>query len=75
MDALTYATLQVVIDGQAYMHALITLGGDAPEDEFQAAMTAFKEETGELINQVLESIRQEIVAEEAAEAEATQEEE
>ena len=36
MDALTYATLQVVIDGQAYMHALITLGGDVPEEEFQA---------------------------------------
>ena len=56
MDALTYATLQVVVDGQAWLFAVLTAGGDAPEEEFRAAMTQFKEETAELISSALETI-------------------
>jgi hypothetical protein len=56
----------VVIDAQAWLYAVITEGGDAPEDKFEAAMTAFKEETGDLINQALELLRQEMIAEEEA---------
>jgi len=50
LDILTYASLQVVIDGQAWLYAVLKEGGDAPEDLFKAAMTEYKEETEELIN-------------------------
>ncbi len=56
MDLLTYATLKVVIDTLAWLNAVMTIGGDAPEDEFKKAMLAFKEETGEIIEELVEEI-------------------
>jgi hypothetical protein len=53
MDILTYATMQVVIDAQAWLYAIITVGGDAPEDEFRAAEDQFKKETAGLIEQAV----------------------
>ncbi len=56
MDLLTYATLKVVIDTMAWLNAVITVGGDAPEEDFKSAMLAFKEETGEIIEEVVAEI-------------------
>ena len=56
MDLLTYATLKVVIDTLAWLNAIITVGGDAPESDFKNAMHTFKEETGEIIEEVVAQI-------------------
>ena len=56
MDLLTYATLKVVIDSMAWLNAIITVGGDAPEEEFKEAMLIFKEETGKIIEEVVQQI-------------------
>lgn len=40
----------------AWLNAVITVGGDAPEEEFKSAMNTFKEETGEIIEEVVQSI-------------------
>jgi len=56
LDLLTYATLKVVIDTLAWLNAVITVGGDAPEEEFKSAMNTFKEETGEIIEEVVQKI-------------------
>lgn len=56
MDALTYASLQVVIDGQAWLYAVLKEGGDAPEELFKAAMNDYKQETEQLINDRLAEI-------------------
>ena len=42
---------------------MITVGGDAPEDEFLKAMMTFKEETSELIEQEVQTIIDEQEAE------------
>ncbi len=70
MDILTYASLQVVIDGQAWLYAVLAEGGDAPEDKFRAAMKEYKEETEVLINnQVQELVETVGLAEELLEEE------
>ena len=56
LDLLTYATLKVIIDTLAWLNAVITVGGDAPEDEFKSAMNVFKEETGRIIEDVVQQI-------------------
>ncbi len=35
---------------------MITVGGDAPEDDFRKAMLEFKEETSQLIEQEVQAI-------------------
>lgn len=64
MDVITYASLQVVIDGQAWLYAVLLKGGDAPEEEFKAAMLEYKEETETLINQRVTELLAEAAAEE-----------
>ena len=61
MDLLTYATFRVVIDTLAWLNAVNTVGGDAPEEDFKACMLAFKEETAEIIEELV----LELVAEQA----------
>lgn len=64
MDVLTYATLNVVIDNQAWLYAALTVGLDAPEEEFRAEMQAWKETTGDLIEEALADIARELAEEE-----------
>lgn len=59
MDALTFATLKVLTDGQAYLHALIHAGADAPKGVFEAAMNDYKKDHAELISDVLEGLADE----------------
>lgn len=40
----------------AWLNAVITVGGDAPEEEFKSAMLIFKEETGQIIEDVVQQI-------------------
>jgi hypothetical protein len=40
----------------AWLNAVITVGGDAPEEEFKKAMLDFKEETGQIIEDVVQQI-------------------
>lgn len=40
----------------AWLNAVITVGGDAPEEEFRSAMLTFKEETGTIIEEVVQQI-------------------
>ncbi len=63
MDVLTYATLNVVIDNQAWLYAALTVGLDAPDDEFRAAMTQWKETTGELIEEAIADLVAELALE------------
>jgi len=66
LDALTWATLKVLTDGQAYVHALIHAGADAPDEDFKAAMNDYKQDHAALISELLEGL--------AHQAAATQEE-
>lgn len=60
MDGLTYVTLQVVIDNQAWLYAAHEVGLDAPDEEFLAAMNAWKETTGDLIEEELQKLAAEL---------------
>ncbi len=66
MDLISYATFKVIIDTLAWLNAVNTVGGDAPEEDFKENMRIFKEETVEII--------QELVTEIAAEQESQQNE-
>ncbi len=67
MDLITYATLQVVIDAQAWLSAINAVGGDAPEEKFKAAVLQFKEETARLIGEQVETITAQIEAQQEEE--------
>ena len=56
MDALTYVSMQVIIDNQAWLYAAHTVGTDAPDDEFLAAMTDWKRESAALIEEGLQQL-------------------
>ena len=64
MNALVYTTLKVVIDGQAYLHAFLSVGGDAPDDVFKEAMLDYKKDTAELIQEELNKLEDLATAEE-----------
>lgn len=64
MDALTWATMKVLTDGQAYIHALIHAGADAPDAVFLAAMDDYKQDHAELISNELEALAQRALDEE-----------
>ena len=53
-----------MIDGQAWLYAVLKEGGSAPEDVFKAAMLEYKEETEELINNRVAELLVEIAEEE-----------
>lgn len=66
MDAMTYASLKVIIDGQAYLYAMLNLGSEVEKEDFQACMDQYKEDTGDLINGVLEGLVEEAAKQEEA---------
>ena len=73
MDIVTFATLQVVIDNQAWLAAAQQVGLDAPDDEFQEIMEAWKESTAELIEQQVDKYMEQVMetGESAADEEHT----
>ena len=73
MDALTYASIQVLVDGQAWLYAALALGTDGPDDEFQAAMNEFKQEHANLVEQVIMELVEKAEAIEEEEADDEQE--
>ena len=52
----------MVIDGQAWLYAVLKEGGDAPEETFKAAMKEYKEETEVLINAALADLMETVDA-------------
>ena len=60
MDALTYVTMQVIIDNQAWLYAAQTVGLDAPDEEFLGAMQDWKQTSAELIEEELQKLVEEL---------------